>query len=168
MPFCPIFSPLIKECQSIIGYTFKSGVLCAQALNADSIVITHLTDPVQFMPKNDRLAVYGDSAASLYLCGLWIEKGLAKNCWSTLRCELLSNENLSRVCKEHGLDKCINMNGGTTRVSSGMAATAVEAILGATEMDGGRNALATVMVRLGLTKHALISSVTIYLSLPRL
>jgi dsRNA-specific ribonuclease len=40
-----------------------------------------------------------------------------------------------------------------------MVATAVEAILGAVEIDGGRNALARVMKHLGLTEHALLGSV---------
>ncbi|KAF9786537.1 hypothetical protein IL306_014829 [Fusarium sp. DS 682] len=150
MPYCPGFSPKIEECQSIIGYTFKSDALCAQSLNAaaDGMVFTGLTGSMKPMPKSDRLAVYGDSAASLYLCNLWFEKGLAK------------------ICMEHALDGCINLNGGTTRISPGMAATAVEAILGAVEIDGGRDALATAMDRLGLPKHAFLSSVTLFLSLP--
>jgi hypothetical protein len=58
------------------------------------------------------------------------------------------------------------MNGGTTRVSSGMVATAVEAILGAVDIDGGRDALARVMNHLGLTQHALLSWVKFYPPLP--
>lgn len=62
----------------------------------------------------------------------------------------------------HGLDACINANGGTLRISPGMVATAVEAILGAVERDGGLDKLAQVMDHLGLTQHALNASVTFY------
>ena len=63
---------------------------------------------------------------------------------------------------EHGLDTCINANGGTLRVLPGMIATAVEAILGAVERDGGLDKLTQLMGHLGLTQHALIASVTFY------
>lgn len=59
-----------------------------------------------------------------------------------------------------GLDACINANGGTVRITFGMVATALEAVLGAVERDGGHDALASVMDHLGLTSHALLSSVT--------
>lgn len=92
---------------------------------------------------------------TLHLAGI-------QDCWTTLRRDLISNDNLTRVGRERGLHKCINMNGGTTRVSSGMVATAVEAILGAVEMDGDRDALARVMKHLGLTEHALLGSVKLF------
>ncbi|PCD21367.1 hypothetical protein AU210_016332 [Fusarium oxysporum f. sp. radicis-cucumerinum] len=111
------------------------------------------------MPKNDRLAVYGDSAAAFYLCSIWVQRGLDKNCWTMLRYDLISNENPARVGMGHGLDTCINVNGGTVRVTPGMVATAVEAILGAVERDGGHDTLARVMAHLGLTQHTLISLV---------
>ncbi|KAG5751493.1 hypothetical protein H9Q72_014428 [Fusarium xylarioides] len=168
MTFCPRFSRRVSECESIIAYEFNSKSLCAQALNtaADSMSVCVLDGSIKKIPKNDRLAVYGDAAAAAYLCSLWIKGGLPKpdsqDCWTTLRRDLISNDNLTRVGREHGLDKCINMNGGTTRVSSGMVATALEAILGAVEIDGGRDALARVMKHLGLTEHALLGSVKFF------
>ncbi|KAF5252836.1 hypothetical protein FANTH_2160 [Fusarium anthophilum] len=164
MTSCPRFSRKVAECESIIAYEFNFKSLCAQALNtaADSMSVCVMDGSFKKMPKNDRLAVYGDAAAAAYLCSLWIKGGLPKrdqDCWTTLRRDLISNENLTRVGREKGLHKCINMNGGTTRVSSGMVATTVEAILGAVEIDGGRDALAQVMNRLGLAQHGLLSSV---------
>ncbi|KAF5640215.1 ribonuclease 3 [Fusarium sp. NRRL 25303] len=151
----------IAECEAIIAYEFDDKALCAQALNtaADSNSVYVLDGYFKSMPKNDRLAVYGDSAAATYLCSLWIKRGLAKHCWTTLRRDLIGNDHLASVGVDHGLDRCINMNGGTTRASIGMVATTVEAILGAVKIDGGRDALARVMNRLGLTQHALLSSV---------
>ncbi|KLP16002.1 Uncharacterized protein LW94_12698 [Fusarium fujikuroi] len=168
MTSCPRFSRKVAECESIITYEFNSKSLCAQALNAaaDSMAVCYMDGSIKKMPKNDRLAVYGDAAAAAYLCSLWVKGGLPKpdikDCWTTLRRDLISNDNLTRVGRERGLHKCINMNGGTTRVSSGMVATAVEAIHGAVGMDGGRDALARVMKHLGLTEHALLGSVKFF------
>lgn len=56
-----------------------------------------------------------------------------------------------------GLDQCINLNPGTDRVSQDMMATTIEAILGAVHLDGGDDALASVMARLGLTSELLVT-----------
>ncbi|KAM0079882.1 hypothetical protein ACKRZS_007967 [Fusarium odoratissimum] len=167
MTSCPRLSRKVSECESVIAYEFNSKSLCAQALNtaADAMSVCVLDGSFKQMPKNDRLAVYGDVAAAAYLCSLWIKRELPKHCWTTLRRDLISNDNLARVGRGHGLHKCINMKGGTTRVSSGMVATAVEAILGAVENDGGRDALAWVMKHLGLTEHALLESVKFFFPL---
>jgi hypothetical protein len=70
MTFCPRFSRRVSECDSIIGYEFNSKSLCAQALNvaADSMAVGVLDGSMKKMPKNDRLAVYGDAEAAAYLC----------------------------------------------------------------------------------------------------
>ncbi|KAF4945266.1 hypothetical protein FGADI_12086 [Fusarium gaditjirri] len=165
MTSCPRFSRRVSECESIIAYEFNSKSLYAQALNtaADAMSVCLLDGSFKQMPKNDRLAVYGDAAVAAYLCSLWIKRGLPKpdgqDCWTTLRRDLISNDNLARVGRGHGLHMCVNMNRGTTRVNPGMVATAVEAILGAVEIDGGRDALVRVMKHLGLTEHALLLSV---------
>ncbi|EXL66158.1 hypothetical protein FOPG_17648 [Fusarium oxysporum f. sp. conglutinans race 2 54008] len=159
MDFSSGFGPKVSQCEAIIGYCFNSKVLCAEALNAaaDSKSVYILDGILQRMPKNDRLAVYGDSAAAFYLCSIWVQRGLDKHCWTMLRHDLISNENLARVGMEYGLHACINVNGGTVQVTPGMVATAVEAILGAVERDGGHDTLARVMAHLGLTQHALLS-----------
>ncbi|EXK81668.1 hypothetical protein FOQG_13959 [Fusarium oxysporum f. sp. raphani 54005] len=147
MTSCPRFSRKVSECESIIAYEFNSKSLCAQALNtaAGAMSVCVLDSSLKQMPKNNRLAVYGDAAAAAHLCSLWIKRGLPKHCWTTLRRDLISNDNLARVGRGHGLHKGFNMNGGTTRVSSGMVATAVEAILGAVEIYDCRDTLARVM-----------------------
>jgi hypothetical protein len=89
----------------------------------------------------------------------WVAN-MSQDCWTTLRHQLLGNENLGGVGMSLGLDACINANGGTVRITAGMIVTALEAVLGAVERDGGHNALASVMDHLGLTRHALLSPVT--------
>ncbi|RYP26155.1 hypothetical protein DL767_008151 [Monosporascus sp. MG133] len=162
MDFSTRFGDKVRRCEDIIKYSFRSKMFCAEALNtAGDAASVYVSDGFfQRMPKNGRLAIYGDAAANLHLCGLWLELGLEKHHWTTIRGEVLGNKNLSQVGQEHGLDKCINVNGGTFAVGTGMIATAVQAILGAVHKDGGHVALAGVMDRLGLTEHALLSSVT--------
>ncbi|KAF4441039.1 Ribonuclease 3 [Fusarium acutatum] len=162
MTFCANFSQRVSECESIITCELSSKLLCAEALNraADANLATVIDGSSRWTPKNDRLAaVYGDPAAAYHLCSLWIKRGLSNHCWTTIRGDLISNSNLAKVRKERGLDKCINMNGGSGYTSPAMVATAVEAILGAVEIDGGHEALARIMDHLGLTKHALLASV---------
>ncbi|KAH8706264.1 ribonuclease III domain-containing protein [Ilyonectria robusta] len=165
MDFSSGFGKMVSQCEAIIGYSFTSKVLCAEALNAaGDFKSVYVSDGLfKRMPKNDRLAVYGDSTANFYLCSLWVQRGLDKHSWTTIRRDLVGNENLARVGMEHGLGNCINVNGGTSRVTPGMVATAVEAILGAVQRDGGLDALARVMDQLGLTQHDLLSLVTFLL-----
>ncbi|RYP68737.1 hypothetical protein DL771_006467 [Monosporascus sp. 5C6A] len=161
MDFSTRFGDKVLRCEDSIKYSFRSKVSCAEALNtAGDAMSTYVSDGSFLrVPKNDRLAVYGDAVANFYLCGLWLELGLEKRHWTTIRGEVLGNKNLSQVGEEHGLDKCINVNSGTIAVSPGMIATAVQALLGAVHKDGGHDALVGVMDRLGLTEHALLSLV---------
>lgn len=75
-----------------------------------------------------------------------------------IRNSILSNENLARVGFQTGLDRCLNLNPGTAVISQSMMATTVEAILGAVHLDGGDQALASVMINLGLTSDLLVMS----------
>ncbi|RYP93874.1 hypothetical protein DL770_000070 [Monosporascus sp. CRB-9-2] len=162
MDFSTRFGDKVLRCEDIIKYSFRSKVLCAEALNTAGDAMSAYVSNGSFlrMSKNGRLAIYGDAVANLHLCGFWLELRLEKHHWTTIRGEVLGNKNLSQVGEEHGLDKCINVNGGTPTVSTRMIATAVQAILGAVHKDGGHVAFAGVMDRLGLTEHALLSSVT--------
>lgn len=73
MDFATRFGEKVSRCEAIIGYVFESKILCGEALNAaaDAMAWYTLDGRGHHMPKNDRLAVYGDSAADLYLCSLW-------------------------------------------------------------------------------------------------
>lgn len=80
MDFAARFGPMVSQCEDIIGYTFESKPLCGQALNmaADSRAVYALGGTMQRMPKNDRLAVYGEAVAAAHLCGLWLDSGLPR------------------------------------------------------------------------------------------
>ena len=87
--------------------------------------------------------------------------------WSSIVQGVASNANLDRVGRQFGLNACVNLNAGTVSVSAATMATTVEAILGAVHLDGGEEALAAVMERLGLTHELLVQAVT-FIALPLL
>lgn len=80
MEFPNRFGLKVSQCEAIIGYTFKSKLLCAEALNAaaDPQAVYTMNGFFKKMPKNDRLAIYGDAAAACHLCNLWVQSGLDK------------------------------------------------------------------------------------------
>ncbi|KAM0338682.1 hypothetical protein ACHAPU_011239 [Fusarium lateritium] len=80
MDFAHRFGLKVSHCEAIIGYAFESKLLCVEALNAaaDAQSVYMLDGTFRRMPKNDRLAVYGDAAAALHLCSLWVQKSLDK------------------------------------------------------------------------------------------
>jgi ribonuclease III len=70
--------------------------------------------------------------------------------WTALEQRLLVNANLARVAMEIGLDLHIIGAPGLARISAGMMATALEAIVGAAYLDGGDDAVNAVMRGLSL------------------
>jgi dsRNA-specific ribonuclease len=70
----------------------------------------------------------------------------------TLLQSQVSNDNLRRICKLHGLERYINLNPSSRgRISPRTMYDTMEAILGAVAEDGGEVALRGVMNRLGFT-----------------
>jgi len=65
----------IQTCEAIIGYTFRDKRLASEALQ---------TSGIGTVPKNTRLAVYGDVALNMALCRLWYPAGLDKGACSIL------------------------------------------------------------------------------------
>jgi hypothetical protein len=80
MDFSFHFGEKVSQCEEIIGYCFNDKVLCAEALNTagDAKSFYILDGFYRQMPKNGRLAVYGDSIAESYLCSLWVQRELDK------------------------------------------------------------------------------------------
>ncbi|KJK82651.1 hypothetical protein H634G_01788 [Metarhizium anisopliae BRIP 53293] len=145
------FGDKIKRCEEATGYVFVKKELCAEALNASAdSTAYYYGHTLKQLRKNDRLAVYGDTVADSVLCHRWYKQGHEKGVWDTMRKEAFCNKNLAERGFAHQLDVCIIRNGGTVSVSDKMMATAVEAILGAVRLDGGVDALTTVMGNLGI------------------
>ena len=73
MDFDSRFGRLVRGCENAIGYIFTDKRLCAEALNAAGPSGSWYVDngSHRTLPKNDRLAVYGDSVAAPVLCRRW-------------------------------------------------------------------------------------------------
>ncbi|KAF7510029.1 hypothetical protein GJ744_007133 [Endocarpon pusillum] len=137
----------IQTGEAIIGYTFNDKRLLWQAIQ---------TSGTGAVPKNTRLAVFGDTALNKMLCSRWFALNLSKGDWTTIR-NVAQNSNLAQVGFEHGLKACVLLNDGTGDVSAKTMASTVEAILGAVDLDGGSEALMEVATRLDLVHPMLIS-----------
>lgn len=81
--------------------------------------------------------------------------------WTEAEQSLLKNSNLSAVGFLHRLDACVVLNMGTRVVTEKVMATTVEAIFAAAFLDGGEDALAAVVLTLGMT-HDLLEAVMSY------
>lgn len=58
----------LQLCQAKIGYKFKDQMICLEALNASA-----------WIPRNDRLAIYGDKIIESHLIRtIWYDTGKAK------------------------------------------------------------------------------------------
>jgi dsRNA-specific ribonuclease len=79
----------IQSCESIIDYTFNDKRLICEALQtagAGTFMYHGAWTPV---PKNTRLAVYGDVVLNMALCRLWYPKDLSKGTTASFRLSTL-------------------------------------------------------------------------------
>lgn len=77
MDFGVQFVDKVRGCELSIGYSFHDKIICAEALNAAANVMALYRDRTSppKLPKNDRLAVYGDVVASRALRKRWYDSG---------------------------------------------------------------------------------------------
>lgn len=78
--------------------------------------------------------------------------------WTTIEQKLLSNDFLGAVGYANGLNECVVLNAGTTRVNPKPMATTMEALFAAVYRDAGFEALGRVLNKLGIT-HELLNTV---------
>jgi ribonuclease-3 len=80
MDFETRFGNKIAQCERAIAYSFSEKALCAEASNAAADRMASFTngDRICNLPKNDRLAIYGDSVAASILCRRWYRRGYDK------------------------------------------------------------------------------------------
>jgi hypothetical protein len=67
----------LEHCESLILYTFNNKLLLCEALQTSGYGI-HWRGAYAQVPKNTRLAVYGDTALNMAYCSLWYPKHLDK------------------------------------------------------------------------------------------
>lgn len=88
------------------------------------------------------------------------------NHWTTLRLDISANDKLAQRGFNIGLDRCVITDVGNPRVTSKMMATTFAALIGAVYQDGGDEAVNTVVVKLGLLNHDLLTVMFQHFPLP--
>ena len=122
--------------QRRIGYRFTDAQLLSRALTHRSFGADH----------NERLEFLGDAVLSLAISGLLFERfaGSDEGDLTRVRAHLVREDSLHRVAVQLGLPEVLNLGegeargGGAQRTS--ILADALEAVLGATFLDGGFDA----------------------------
>lgn len=80
MDFDSRFGHTITQCRHKIQYTFTNELLSAESLNNAGPTASGYVTNGKFttLPKNDRLAVYGDIVATAMLCRDWYHESSSK------------------------------------------------------------------------------------------
>jgi ribonuclease III len=127
--------------QRRIGHRFGDADLLARALTHRSFGADH----------NERLEFLGDAVLSLVISGLLFERfaGSDEGDLTRVRAHLVREESLHRVAVQLGLPDVLNLGDGEARGGGAQRASiladALEALIGATHLDGGFDAARTVV-----------------------
>ncbi|KZM23777.1 ribonuclease III [Ascochyta rabiei] len=136
--------------ERMINRIFNQNLLRVESINSDGQPVFYSGQWRQ-IGKNDRLAIVGDRVIDMVLCTSWFDvrnaegRLLTKGQWSELQGDLVTDDRLARRGFSLGLDDVVIKNPGHHgRISNGMMANAVEAIIGAVYVDSGYSLDATV------------------------
>ena len=130
--------------QRRIGHRFGDAGLLARALTHRSFGADH----------NERLEFLGDAVLSLVISGLLFERfaGSDEGDLTRVRAHLVREESLHRVALQLGLPDVVRLGEGEARGGGAQRASiladALEALIGATHLDGGFEAARTVVTGL--------------------
>ena len=130
--------------QSRLGYRFAEEVLLERALRHRSFGVDH----------NERLEFLGDAVLSLAISSLLFDRfaGSDEGDLTRVRAHLVREDSLHKVALSLGLPEVLRLSegeargGGAQRVS--ILADALEAVIGATFLDGGFDAARTLVQRM--------------------
>ncbi|CAO1601421.1 hypothetical protein XANCAGTX0491_005084 [Xanthoria calcicola] len=139
----------VNGVESIIGYVFDDRFLLWEALQAAGSPVVHAGGR-SFRNGNKRLAVLGDTVLQLALVEQWYAGEQARVAFDESRQRIGSNDNLTIIGNQTGLNAFVNRAGGMTVISPTTMAATVEAVLGAVYLDGSLQAVTPVMQTLGL------------------
>ncbi len=134
----------IVALQQRIGYRFSDAELLTRALTHRSFGAGH----------NERLEFLGDAVLSLAISGLLFDhfSGSDEGDLTRVRAHLVREESLHRVALQLGLPDVLFLSDGEARGGGAQRASiladALEAIIGATFLDGGFDAAHSVVERL--------------------
>jgi ribonuclease-3 len=136
--------PRLDTLQSRLGHRFSDAGLLALALTHRSVGIEH----------NERLEFLGDAVLSLAISSLLFERfaGCDEGDLTRVRAHLVREDSLHKVALLQGLPEVLRLSDGEARgggaLRASILADALEAIIGATFVDGGFGAARAVVQRL--------------------
>ena len=127
--------------QQRIGHRFHDGVLLTRALTHRSFGVDH----------NERLEFLGDAVLSLVISDLLFERfaGSDEGDLTRVRAHLVREDSLHRMAVQIGLPEVLRLGEGEARGGGAQRASiladALEALIGATLVDGGYDAARNVV-----------------------
>jgi len=134
----------LDSLQQRIGHRFADGALLNRALSHRSFGADH----------NERLEFLGDAVLSLAISSLLFERfaGSDEGDLTRVRAHLVREDSLHKVALALGLPEVVRLSEGEARgggaLRPSILADALEAVLGATYLDGGFDAARTMVERL--------------------
>ena len=134
----------IDALQNRLGYRFADVELLARALTHRSFGADH----------NERLEFLGDAVLSLAISSLLFERfsGSDEGDLTRVRAHLVREDTLHKVALAYGLPDALRLSDGESRAGGAqrpsILADALEAILGATFVDGGFDAVRAMVQRM--------------------
>lgn len=149
----------VSKVEEAIGYIFKNRMLCVEALK-----MSGLYSPLWFggtvvrVVGNNRLALVGDRALSMAICGLWWKTGNSTKQYAKMLLDTETRASLAITGRRLGVDKSILLPWSVKDARSPQIAETVEAILGAVYIDSGNQlpAVTKVIKNIGLDQHKLL------------
>lgn len=136
--------PRLDALQSRLGHRFSDPSLLALALTHRSVGVEH----------NERLEFLGDAVLSLAISSLLFERfaGCDEGDLTRVRAHLVREDSLHKVALLQGLPEVLRLSDGEARgggaLRASILADALEAIIGATFVDGGFGAARGLVQRL--------------------
>ncbi|KAL8651743.1 MAG: hypothetical protein Q9226_004571 [Calogaya cf. arnoldii] len=141
---------LIKThaCELLIGYQFKEPLLLWEALqpmgNASS-----LPQMPRYDDGNMRLAIVGDRVLHLLWALKWYPTWQSRGEYAKMSDDIMSNKSLDRMGVLNQFERYITLPDGSPMVRQKVMSATLEAIIGASYLDGNLDTAKTVAQNLG-------------------
>lgn len=134
-----------QQIEQIIGYRFSDRNLLIKAL-------THSSTADNRLSSNERLEFLGDSILALVICQTLFERfpGYLEGDLTKIKSMLVSRNTCAQIAMEFGLQEFLKVGKGLASdraLSGSLAAGLLEAVIGATYIDGGFGAARSVILK---------------------
>jgi len=145
LPVVELTDEVLAECESVIGYRFGCRRLLKQALTHASISRTRLE-------SNERLEFLGDAILGSIVCEELFQRypESPEGELTRIKSVLVSGATCAHITHKLELDEFLLLGKGLwrgSRIPGSIAAAALEAVIGAMYLDGGRDVVREFVLR---------------------